>query len=352
MLRLGLIVAGLALLSVTAAARVCGRPREIQFATFRPGKVLYEPRDVVTYTCNPGYERESPGTDRGVCSTLGSWEHATLTCKRKQCPKPLPLDNGAVHGMDLTYGSMISFSCNTGYRLQGAKESACVEGRKWSTSPPVCEVVTCPPPVVPKFAQLALYSPRVGNVSNYLDVVTYQCQPNYAMFGSENATCTENGTWTAIPECRDVKCPRLTEISNGYMSFSPYRKYNYKESVVYGCNPPYALDGPRTSFCDKDGNWSQKPLCKAPCQVTTPKATVLHNGRRTRVDEISGQQIQHGDILTYFCKNKEEKCAYTVQSRCNDGNFTIPACYKKPGVFSVFSTDPSRMTPCAAESEQ
>ncbi|KAM5135846.1 beta-2-glycoprotein 1 [Mantella aurantiaca] len=328
---------------------VCARPREIQAAVFRPGKVVYEPRDHVTYSCIPGYERQS-GKDRAVCLILGNWEHATLQCQPQRCPKPGTLDNGQVHYKDLTYQSVTSFSCNKGYRLYGANESECLEGGKWSHKMPLCEAVTCPPPPLSKSAQLDFRAPRGRNVSIYGDAVTYRCPQNYAMIGHENVTCTENGTWSVVPECRDVKCNRPTEIINGYMSFALYRKYNYKEFVTYGCNPPYALDGSRISYCDKDGEWTRKPACRAPCHVTTPKATVLYNGRKTRVDEIAGQQIQHGDILSYFCKNKADKCAYTVPSQCQDGNFTVPTCYKKPGTFSLFSTEPSKMTPCAQES--
>lgn len=351
MLRLTTLIAGLCLLHCATAGKVCTRPREIQSAVLRPGKVVYEPRDVVIYSCIPGYERET-GNDKAVCSIHGNWEHATLRCKAKQCPKPGPLDNGQAHYKQLTYESVIWFSCNKGYTLRGANESECLESGKWSQKMPVCEVVTCPHPPLPKSAEIEHYTPREKNISIYQDVVAYRCLQNLVLIGNENVTCTENGTWSVVPECRDVKCNRPTEIANGYMSFALYRKYNYKESVSYGCNPPYALDGPRISYCDKDGEWSQKPACRAPCHVTTSKATVLHNGRRTRVDEIAGQQIQHGDILTYFCKNKEQKCAYTVQSRCQGGNFTVPACYKKPGTFSLFSTDPSKMTPCAQEAEQ
>ncbi|KAG9468135.1 hypothetical protein GDO78_013711 [Eleutherodactylus coqui] len=199
---------------------------------------------------------------------------------------------------------------------------------------------------------LDFYKPQEVNVSFYLDVVRYHCKLDYVLIGSENATCSANGTWSHVPQCRDVKCQRPTEITNGYMSFAPYRKYNYKEVVTYGCNPPYALVGSRTSYCDKDGEWTQKPLCQAPCHVPTPKANVLHNGRKTRVDEISRQEIQHGDIITYYCKNKDENCAYTIQSQCDNGNFTVPACYKKPGLFSVFSSDPSKMTPCPEEQQR
>ncbi|XP_056410451.1 beta-2-glycoprotein 1-like [Hyla sarda] len=343
-----LLVAALSLLGCSAAGKVCARPRDVENAVFRPGRVVYTPQDVVTYTCTPGYMKDS-GTDKAVCLILGNWEHATLKCKRRQCPKPSILDHGRVHYTDITYQSVIHFSCHEGYRLHGANESECLQSGAWSTPYPVCERVTCPPPEIPYLGRLESYEPREGNVSFYQDVVRYSCQNNYALIGHENATCRANGTWSPMPECRDVKCQRPTEITNGYMSYAPYRKYNYKEAVTYGCNPPYTLVGSRTAYCNKDGEWTPKPLCQAPCHVPTPKANVLHNGRKTRVDEISRQQIQHGDVITYYCKNKKDKCAYTVESRCHDGNFTVPDCYKKPGVFSVFSTDPSDMTPCAQE---
>ncbi|XP_075034138.1 beta-2-glycoprotein 1 [Mixophyes fleayi] len=348
MLRSSVLIGVICLLSYVSAGKVCARPRELPYSVFKPGKVIYEPSDMVTYSCIPGYVKDS-GNDKAVCLTPGNWDHATLKCKPRQCRKPGPIDNGKITYTDLTYQSVIYFSCNKGYILHGASESKCMETGTWNAMLPTCEPVTCPHPMIPKFGQLNHYRPREGNISVYLDVVTYSCLLNYALLGNENVTCGENGTWSDVPECRDVKCQRPTEILYGYMSFSPYRKYNYKEAVTYGCNPPYTLDGPRSSYCDKNEQWTQKPVCRAPCHVTTPKATVLHNKRKTRVDEISGQQIQHGDILTYYCKNKTDNCAYTVESQCRDGNFTVPACYKKPGFFSAFSTDPSKMTPCTQE---
>ncbi|KAM3923443.1 beta-2-glycoprotein 1 [Leptodactylus fuscus] len=341
----------LCLLGYAAAGKVCGRPREVENAVFRPGRVVYNPQDTVTYSCIPGFVKDS-GNERAVCLMLGNWEHATLKCKRHQCPKPGALENGKVRYTDITYQSVIYFSCQEGYRLRGVNESECLLSGAWSAPFPVCEKVTCPPPEIPRFGRLDIYKPREGNISTYLDVVSYGCEHNYALIGYENATCRANGTWSHVPECRDVKCQRPTEIPNGFMSFAPYRKYNYREMVTYGCNPPYTLVGLRTSYCDKDGQWTQKPLCQAPCHVPTPKANVLHNGRKTRVDEIARQQIHHGDIITYYCKKKKESCSYTVPSQCHNGNFTVPNCYKKPGMLSVFSTDPSNMTPCPQETNE
>ncbi|XP_073524725.1 beta-2-glycoprotein 1-like [Phyllobates terribilis] len=351
MSRILLVVAALCLFGFSAAGKVCSRPPEVLNAFFRPGRIVYIPLDVVTYLCVPGFVKDS-GNDRAVCQTLGHWEHASLRCKRQQCPAPGAPQDGSVRYTEVTYQSVARFSCDEGHRLHGANESECLASGAWSAPLPVCENVTCPYPEIPRLGRLDFYQPREGNVSTYRDVVRYGCNLNYALIGNETATCRANGTWSHVPECRDVKCQRPAEIANGYMSFAPYRKYNYKEVVTYGCNPPYALVGSRSSYCDKDGDWTPKPLCQAPCHVPTPKANVLHNGRKTRVDEISRQQIQHGDVITYYCKNKTEKCAHSVPSRCHNGNFTVPACYKKPGLLHLLSSDPSTMTPCPQETQQ
>ncbi|CAJ0916812.1 unnamed protein product [Ranitomeya imitator] len=137
------------------------------------------------------------------------------------------------------------------HRLHGVKESECLASGAWSGPFPVCENVTCPYPVIPRLGRLDFFQPREGNVSIYRDMVRYTCDLSYALIGNEMATCRANGTWSHVPECRNVKCQRPAEILNGYMSFAPYRKYNYKEEVMYGCNLPYALVGPRSSYWTK-----------------------------------------------------------------------------------------------------
>ncbi|XP_053309517.1 beta-2-glycoprotein 1 [Spea bombifrons] len=340
------LLCGLCLLNSVTGQKLCSRPREVDFAVYKPLKIFYEFRDSVSYACSPGYEKVS-GKDRALCLMAGNWEHATITCQRKQCPNPGVLPKGQVRYRELSYGSHIHFACNEGYNLHGANESRCTESGTWSPEVPACKPITCPPPPVPNFGRLVLYTPREGNTSQYLDNVTYGCLPKYAMFGNASAYCTANGTWSRTPDCRDVKCRRPTEIEHGFLTYSPPRLYDYQEAVTYGCKPTYVLDGPKNSFCDKNGEWTVKPSCRAPCHVTTKKATVLYNGRKTRVDKISDQLIQHGDIVTYFCKDDKGDCAHSRDSMCLDGHFTVPPCYKDPGLFSFFSTAPHKLPPCA-----
>lgn len=58
------------------------------------------------------------------------------------------------------------------------------------------------------------------------------------------------------------------------------------------------------------------------------KAVVLYNGEKKRVQNDLKDGILHGETVSFFCKNKEKSCAYTVDVACVDGNFTLPACFK------------------------
>lgn len=59
-----------------------------------------------------------------------------------------------------------------------------------------------------------------------------------------------------------VTCPTPTGIENGFIEFAVRRTYHYNESVSFGCQSSYVLDGPKHSRCEKTGNWSTKPTCK------------------------------------------------------------------------------------------
>lgn len=59
-----------------------------------------------------------------------------------------------------------------------------------------------------------------------------------------------------------VTCPAPENIDMGFLSSNEERDYDYKETVRYGCNEDYVLDGNFQIVCNQDGNWSKKPSCK------------------------------------------------------------------------------------------
>uniref|UniRef100_A0A8B9PFW5 Beta-2-glycoprotein 1 n=1 Tax=Apteryx owenii TaxID=8824 RepID=A0A8B9PFW5_APTOW len=334
----------LALTHCALAGKVCPRPPEVQFATVDVSKSVYEVGEQIEYTCRPGFVPNS-GQRRYTCLPTGRWPLNTLLCLRKWNEvNPVPRFH-VILLMTTVRWCLFVFS----YNLVGTRTSQCMADGKWSGSLPQCQrmSVTCAPPSLSEFGVLSYRRLKPGNVSTFLDTITFECLPPLALIGNETATCMANGNWSGIPECRSVTCPTPTGIENGFINFAVRRIYHYNESVSYGCQPSYVLDGPKESRCEKTGNWSIKPTCKGPCKIPVKKAVVLYNGEKKRVQNDLKEGIQHGETISFYCKNKEKSCAYTVAAQCVDGNLTLPSCFKERGFFSsLVKKDPSDMTPC------
>uniref|UniRef100_A0A8C3N9H8 Beta-2-glycoprotein 1 n=1 Tax=Geospiza parvula TaxID=87175 RepID=A0A8C3N9H8_GEOPR len=265
---------------------ICPRPPEVLFATLNVDKKVYEVGEEVEYTCRPGFMPNS-GQRKYTCLPTGKWAFNTLLC--------LP--------------------------------------------------VTCAPPSLPEFGVISFRRLHPGNVSHFLDTIQFECVPPLALIGNETATCMANGTWSSIPVCKVVNCPTPIGIENGFIEFAVRRTYHYNESVSFGCQPGFVMEGSKHSRCENTGNWSTKPVCRAPCKIPVKKAVVLYNGEKKRVQNDLKDGILHGETVSFFCKNKEKSCAYTVDAACVDGNFTLPACFK--GMSQA--KDPSEMKACEDE---
>ncbi|XP_055983881.1 beta-2-glycoprotein 1 [Sorex fumeus] len=330
---------------VVTAGRTCPKPDQLPFATVVPLKDVYDPGETIVYSCKPGYVSRG-GMRRFTCPLTGLWPINTLKCTPRVCPFAGILENGIVRYTTFEYPNTISFSCNTGYMLNGTDNAKCTEEGVWSPAIPVCSPVTCPFPPIPNFATLSDYKPRPGNNSFYRDKAVFKCLPKYAMFGNDTITCTAHGNWTELPECRDVKCPFPKRPENGYVNHPAKVALSYKDQAKYGCHDTYVLDGPDEVECTKFGNWSAQPSCKASCKLSVKKATVLFNGEKVKLQEKFKNGMLHGEKVSFFCKNKEQKCSYTVDAQCIDGTFEVPKCFKEHSSLAFWKTDASDIKPC------
>ncbi|ERE69097.1 beta-2-glycoprotein 1 [Cricetulus griseus] len=305
----------------------CPQPDDLPFAVVVPLKTFYEPGEQIVYSCKPGYVSRG-GMRRFTCPLTGMWPINTLKCIPRVCPFAGILENGVVRYTTFEYPNTISFTCNTGFFLNGTSSAKCTEEGRWSPELPVCAPVTCPPPPVPKFATLKFHKPSSGNTSLYQDTAVFECLPHYAMFGNDTVTCTAHGNWTELPECREVKCPFPSRPDNGFVNYPAKPVLLYKDKATFGCHETYNLDGPEEVECTKMGNWSSLPSCKASCKISIKKATVLYLGERVKIQEQFKNGMKHGDKVSFFCKNKEKKCSYTEEAQCIDGTLDVPKCFK------------------------
>ncbi|XP_039181451.1 beta-2-glycoprotein 1 [Crotalus tigris] len=334
-----------AITHVALASKVCPRPPEIPLATTNTNKAGYWPGEDIVYQCNPGYVPQY-GSRRYICPSSGVWPTITFRCIPKKCPYPGPLNDGAIYVDDLNYLSVINFSCNTGFVLEGPTSSQCQADGSWSASLPECQPVICPPPPVSEFGVLSYHKIDSRDTFIFQDTIRFRCLLPFALFGSETATCQADGSWSALPECKSVECPPPEPIEHGFINGALRNIFHYQDTVSYGCNLPYIMDDASESRCEKTGTWSNKPTCKAPCKISLTRATVLYNGQKIKVKELNS--IQHAETIWFFCVRKTEKCSYETPAQCIDGQLSIPDCFEERSWWaSIWTKDPANMTPCS-----
>ncbi|XP_073178180.1 beta-2-glycoprotein 1-like isoform X2 [Lepidochelys kempii] len=125
-------------------------------------------------------------------------------------------------------------------------------------------------------------------------------------------------------------CSPPPETDNGFHSGASYRAGG---EVRYKCKRGYRLEGPETIRCQENQEWSgPTPTCHPRCVVPAQRSRVLYQGRKLWIQEIPEGRVQHGEIVTFYCRsqNQTQSCSYPAPSHCFDGLLPLPACYDEP----------------------
>lgn len=94
------------------------------------------------------------------------------------------------------YKSEIEFSCAEGYWLRGSSKRSCLACGEWSGSQPVCEPVVCDSPETPSNGD------RASANLTFQSLVRYTCNDGFSLLGTANRECGANGQWTTpAPSC-------------------------------------------------------------------------------------------------------------------------------------------------------
>uniref|UniRef100_A0A8C6KTX0 Beta-2-glycoprotein 1 n=1 Tax=Nothobranchius furzeri TaxID=105023 RepID=A0A8C6KTX0_NOTFU len=325
---LALLLLSLSALSTTVLpAKVCSRPPIPEGVNASALKRVFEVGEEVTLSCERGYSSSAASSSRITCTAAGEWTQSNLACSPKMCPIPRVLQPYARGRTEAPYKSVLNYTCDDGYDLQGSNESKCLHDGTWSHPPPVCKAVNCPLPKPPRDGRVVHDKPVTGTTTIYGHSWMYECNPPKAPT-YERGFCMANGTATEPPVCREVSCPIPTNIPYGYITFAVMRQHGYKEKVRYACNEHYTLEGEAEIQCQNTGNWSSKPVCRAPCTVGIKRGRIFYNAKKLWIEELKPNRVLHREPVVFYCLNKTEKCGYPVASTCNDGNLPIPECFQ------------------------
>ncbi|KAI8500845.1 hypothetical protein Bbelb_216630 [Branchiostoma belcheri] len=153
----------------------------------------------VTFTCNPGYILN--GAAAATCRADRSWSNPVPTCRdidacfANPCVTEATCTDNPAPALDATC------TCNSVYTGDGF-----INGTGCSASSLQCPALLAP--------TNGILSPTVA--TSYQTVVTFTCNQGYLLDGASSATCQADGTWSnPVPTCRDINDCSPNPCKNG-----------------------------------------------------------------------------------------------------------------------------------------
>eukprot|EP00111_Clytia_hemisphaerica_P015651 TCONS_00046199-protein len=221
--------------------------------------------NVATYTCKSGYRVNGP--IKRYCLPGLFWSGRQPTCDPIRCNKLYRPEHGTItsnFGMT-SYGITVRFACNSGYHLMGSNSRTCQNinnQAQWSGHQPYCIPNGCPKFTVINGQRLGLNIQKGGTAR-------VQCNYGYKLLHPEHyqfRLCQSNGHWSGPGgNSAKVECKIMRCPSlptTGGVSIKMTGGLNYQAIATYSCPANKCLNGNKVRRCQANGQWSgTQPSC-------------------------------------------------------------------------------------------
>ncbi|GFR11206.1 sushi, von Willebrand factor type A, EGF and pentraxin domain-containing protein 1 [Trichonephila clavata] len=265
------------------------------------------------YSCDSGYRLR--GARKRICRSDRTWSDREPVCQRILCPDPPSIQNGysLTPKENLTVGVEVEYACQKGFNLEYQNPRTICNGQgKWTGLQPICRLVQCPKPPVLKFGYID------GKNYSFSNTIHFICNVGWKLIGEKTITCESNGKWSApFPTCEGTKCPEPKHIENGLISSSDFSN---GAKIKYKCLKGHILMGTAEHTCQNDNNWSGKPPTCKPVICYEPRN--ISNGR------YEGNVYEYGKTVKYKCEKGYELHGASVLTCQEDGKWSSdpPVC--------------------------
>eukprot|EP00117_Sycon_ciliatum_P031628 scpid5507/ scgid24698/ Sushi, von Willebrand factor type A, EGF and pentraxin domain-containing protein 1; CCP module-containing protein 22; Polydom; Selectin-like osteoblast-derived protein; Serologically defined breast cancer antigen NY-BR-38 len=290
---------------VPVCSRVnCGVPRDesgahvTSLANGQINGTAHVFESVVRYSCNPGYVLQ--GDTSLTCLSSSAWSSVTPMCMA-DCGAYTytPLHGGLVllNDSSTLQDSLIEVRCDTGYTLSGESEARCGNNTQWQPdlNSSLCQIVDCNEPTVPQFAELQM--PTAATTYNTTRRI--RCMDGYTLVGMGETTCSALGAW--MPDlnnssrCDPVDCKAPVNPANGLTSLDRGTQTTLFSTATITCYTGYTLNGANLTQCETSAMWSPQPNATKCEPAICGALPSLSNGT------IAGTQYTFGETLVFTC---------------------------------------------------
>nr|CAB3263259.1 uncharacterized protein LOC108949641 [Phallusia mammillata] len=225
-------------------------------------------------------------------------------------------------------GSVLTFSCDTFWKLEGATDALCGSGSWVLSDPeaPECVKIECVPIVAPTNG---LVSCTVGSTAGSL--CSFTCNSGFTRVGADSAFCMNDGKWTdSAPVC-EGPCGNFVPVPfEGIIVTMSYSDGTNSGSVVtFSCNVLWKFEGAKDALCT-GGTWvlsgPEQPKCKKEASSDVDACVAFNT-------------LDSGTVSCTDGSNKDSKCSFSCNpnfmligsnvAACLSGgnwNSSIPVC--------------------------
>ncbi|KAF4083898.1 hypothetical protein AMELA_G00122670 [Ameiurus melas] len=157
---------------------------------------------VLEYFCDEGYTLKD--NYKYLTCQKGEWNGPTeIRCVLSQgCVRPFSIQHGQVNVTETNRGSfpvgtVLQYSCDSGYTVDGPSIVMCTRESLWSSGPPRClHNSLCNPPFEPKNGGYACHPSPCHRLTDGT-VVEYFCDEGYTLKGDYKYVTCQNGEWNS-----------------------------------------------------------------------------------------------------------------------------------------------------------
>jgi len=202
-----------------------------------------------TVTCGTGYSGSATSVSCSSSGSSGAWtSSSSCVLTSNFCSTPVAGTGYALGTGSLTYGSVYTMSCATGYSGTAASLT-CLSSGTWSAQSG-CSIVSCGVPSAPNGYVLG------NGLLTYNSVFSMSCALGYTGT-AVSLTCQSSGSWSAPSGCGLVNCG-TPSASTGYVVGSGTTTYGGTYSM--SCATGYSGTS-GTLSCLSSGSWSGQSGC-------------------------------------------------------------------------------------------